>query len=159
MVCFTAAALSTLCRSANKPTWSAILQQHTHTSCRRAMTATGSVALSMAPNSRLCTQLQSYGKTYLTNTAVRAVPITTPGPASSSTCRQARCEANRHCCRRCLWASMSWPFCCTNRAVIQQMWLGTPRQRPRERVATEDVCITHLSQVTVTAGNQKVTKK
>ncbi len=44
------------------------------TSFSSATAATGSVAATMAPNSRLCGQLQPYGKIKRTTTAVMAVP-------------------------------------------------------------------------------------
>ena len=53
------------------------------TSLSTATTATGSVALKMELNRRLCTQVQLYGNVYFTRTAVRAAENKMPGPAHS----------------------------------------------------------------------------
>ena len=50
------------------------------TSLKTATTATGSVALKIAPKRRHSTQDQSYGKVYFTSTAVRLALKRVPGP-------------------------------------------------------------------------------
>lgn len=61
------------------------------TSLRTATTATGSVALNIAPNSRHSIQLQSYGNVPFTRTAVIAVPTRTPGPGRQPNNKLAGC--------------------------------------------------------------------
>lgn len=55
------------------------------TSFKTATTATGSVALKMAPNKRHSTQVHLYGNVYFTKTAVRLALNKMPGPAYSGT--------------------------------------------------------------------------
>ena len=52
----------------------------------RATTATGSVALVMAPKNRAVFQSHPKGNTYLEKHAIKIVATITPGPASISTC-------------------------------------------------------------------------
>ena len=56
------------------------------TSFNRATTATGSVADRMLPSIRLEPQPHAYGSVALSSAPTSAVPMSTPGPASHSTC-------------------------------------------------------------------------
>lgn len=62
------------------------LPQPGPTSCSTATTATGSVALIMAPNRKASGQLHSYGKKYLAHSAISRNCTTTPGQASTMIC-------------------------------------------------------------------------